>query len=93
MDRFLKSMMAIVLAVVTLCAPVSAVAAEATLTEVVEAVNAERVQVEALKGENHTDLSALATLFKAPVAVSWTGEPVVKVASPLEVTCASGCSG
>ncbi len=73
--------------------PASASATEATLTEVVEAVKAETVQLEALKSENHADLESVAALLKAPIAVSWTGEPTVKVAAPLEVTCTSGCTG
>ena len=66
-------------------------ASEATLTEIVEAVKADTAQVEAFKSEEHTDLAVIATLLKAPVPVTLTGEPMVRVAQPVEVHCATGC--
>jgi hypothetical protein len=69
-------------------------AAEATLTEVVEAVKADTAQVEALKAEAHTDSAAIAALLKAPVSVSVSGEPTVKIGVlPVETKCVEGCTG
>jgi hypothetical protein len=81
------------LAVLGLVGAAQSHAAEATLTEVVEAVKADTAQIESLKTEGHTDLGSIATLLKAPLAVSISGEPTVKVSAPLEVKCIEGCTG
>lgn len=95
MKRLVKVALVSCAALVTLgvIGAVRANAAEATLTEVVEAVKADQVQVEALKTENHSDLVGVAALLHAPLAVTLSGEPTVKVPLPLEVSCASGCAG